>query len=176
LRGLRAGLPEASWTRPESWHLTLYFLGEISEAQAARFSAELGPRAAKAPEGDLLATGAVVFPPRGAARVLGVGFAATPFTAALGELAGAAARLAPITRDPKHETRNFHPHVTFARIRRPWPPADVDRYRSALGEWPSPAWRVRACVLYRSRLDPGGAVHTPIRTWSFASAAAGAPA
>ena len=176
MRGLRGEVPQASWTRPESWHLTLHFLGEISETQVARFSADLGPRASAAPEGDLLATGALVFPPRGAARVLGVGFAETPLTAALGELAGAAARLAPKARDAKPESRKFTPHVTFARIRQPWPQAAVDRYRSALGEWRAPAWRARSCVLYRSRLDPEGAVHTPIQTWSFARAAAEAPA
>lgn len=109
MRGLRPELPEASWTRPESWHLTLCFLGEISEAQAAGFCADLGPRAERAPEGDLQASGAVVFPPRGAARVLGVGFAATPFTAALGELAGVAARLAPKAPGAKLRSASSHP-------------------------------------------------------------------
>jgi 2'-5' RNA ligase len=154
----------------------VHFLGEISQAQAAAFSEDIATRAAAVPEGDLVADGAVVFPPRGAARVLGVGFAPTSFTGALGELAEAAASLAPNTRGPKPEARRFRPHVTFARIRRPWPPAAVEQYRSAVGEWRVSAWRARSCVLYRSRLDPGGAVHTPIQSWSFAAAALGAPA
>jgi len=170
LRALRAELPEASWTRPESWHLTLHFLGEISASEGDRFSRDIARLAGQAPEGELRASGAVVFPKRGPARVLGVGFDPSPFTESLGRLAGAAARLAPATRDSKSEARSFHPHVTFARIRRSWPPQAVERYRSAMEQWQAPTWRARSCVLYRSRLDPAGAVHTPIQTWALGPA------
>jgi 2'-5' RNA ligase len=171
---LRLELPEASWTRPESWHLTLHFLGEISEEEAARFAGDFGPLAAGTPGGDLVASGAVVFPSRGPARVIGVGFETTAFTAALESLGAAARRLAPGT-SPK-ESRRFLPHVTFARLRLPWPRGAVESFCRAAGEWRPPVWRARSCVLFRSRLDPAGAVHTPMATWALSSVPAGAPA
>ena len=36
--GLQPRLPPASWTRPEAWHLTLKFLGEIPADAAAAFA------------------------------------------------------------------------------------------------------------------------------------------
>ena len=42
-RSAAARLPRASWTRPESWHLTLKFLGEITREAAERFAARSPP-------------------------------------------------------------------------------------------------------------------------------------
>lgn len=166
---LRSKLPEASWTRPESWHLTLHFLGEVPKADADRFAADIAPHAWATPEGGLEASGAVIFPPRGPARVLAVGFAESPATAALSRLAESAARLAPSTPNSKLETRNsYHPHITFARLRRPWPREAVERYWAALDAWRPPPFRSRSCVLFQSRLEPAGAVHTPLASFSFA--------
>lgn len=174
LRGLRSQLPEASWTRPESWHLTLHFLGEIEQGAADRFAEAIAPRVAQTPGGVLAAAGAAVFPPRGPARVLAVGFAASAVTAALSVLVAAARRLAPDPRNARLETRTFHPHITFARLRRPWRPRAVERYCAALDAWRAPAFPVRSCVLFRSRLEAGGAVHTAIWTGGF-GAFAGSP-
>jgi 2'-5' RNA ligase len=66
------------------------------------------------------------------------------------------------------EDRPFRPHVTFARLRRPWPRAAVATYEREVGGWAFPLWPVRGCVLYSSRLGPEGAVHTPLAEWSFA--------
>jgi 2'-5' RNA ligase len=170
LARLRRDLPDASWTKPESWHVTLHFLGERPPQVLSRFADDVARAASATPEGQLTSSGAAVFPPRGPARVLAAGFAGTPFTDALCKLAAAAASLAPPTRNAKPETRDFHPHVTFARLRRPWPPQAVATYRAALSAWQPPPWRVRSCVLFQSRLDPGGAVHTPLSSWSFSEA------
>ncbi|HEX4439235.1 MAG TPA: RNA 2',3'-cyclic phosphodiesterase [Thermoanaerobaculia bacterium] len=165
---LRRDLPRASWTRPEAWHLTLKFLGEIPESDAERFAAELAPHAAAAASGSLPPGGPLVLPPRGRPRVLAAGFAPSAAGGALEELArhaeDAAARIGVAP-----EGRPFRPHVTLARIRDPWPAAAVDAFRSALGEAPLPPFRCDECVLYASRLSPSGAVHTPVRTLAFVS-------
>jgi 2'-5' RNA ligase len=169
LTRLRSELPEASWTRPESWHLTLHFLGEISRVEANRFAESMARCARETPEGDLEAGGAVVFPPRGPARVLAAGFAASPAREALSRLAESAARVSPTIQNPKSKVQNrFAPHITFARLRRPWPREAVAHYESALEAWRPPAFRARSCVLFQSRLDSAGAVHTPLERWSFA--------
>jgi len=59
--------------------------------------------------------------------------------------------------------------VTFARLRRPWPGEAVTRYRAETDGWSFPAWPVRSCVLYESRLAPEGAIYTPVASWALAA-------
>lgn len=166
LARLRPDLPEASWTRPESWHVTLKFLGDVSRDRLAAFAAAIGEAAARLAAPALATAGAAVFPPRGPARVLAVGFEAEGGSETLSALALAAERTArELGLAP--ERRAFRPHVTFARLRRPWPGAAIARYRREVGGWAFPAWRVRSCVLYESRLAPDGAQHTAIGHWEL---------
>jgi 2'-5' RNA ligase len=168
---VRSRLPAAAWTQPGSWHLTVRFLGEITEEAAHRFSEAIAPAAAIV-ETTIPAAGPVVFPPRGRPRVLGMGFGAGQ---TLGELARAAEEAArAIGCDP--EERPFRPHVTLARLRDPWPVAAVEQYCESARAWAFPAWRVRSVVLYRSRLEAAGAIHTPVREWTAAGDVAGARA
>jgi len=164
---LRKSLPAASWTRPESWHLTLRFLGEIGEEQAKRFAAEIASAASAVSAVALPAGGPVVFPPRGRPRTLGVGFEEAAVEAALGAVARAGERAArEIGCQP--QTRPFRAHVTLARLREPWPAAAVAQAVGAVASWRIPPFSVRGVVLYRSRLDPAGAVHTPLQEWPAA--------
>jgi 2'-5' RNA ligase len=163
---LRVALPRASWTRPESWHLTLHFLGEVAEGAVARFAGEIDPLAMETLPGDLAARPATVFPDRGRPQVLGVGFEASAGVDSISNLAVRAAQIAS-RLGLRTEERAFHPHVTFARVRDPWPRAAVDEYAREVEAWPLPTWNARSCVLFESRLEPAGAVHTPLREWTF---------
>jgi len=163
---LRSSLPDASWTKAESWHLTLKFLGEVSRSALDRFGTSIAEACAEAVAGEILADGALVFPPRGEARVLGVGFASNEALDSVVRVADAADRAAaPLGVEP--ERREFRPHVTLARLRRRWPQEAVASFRETVGAWRFPAWRARSCVLFESRLGPGGAAHTPLYEWSF---------
>ncbi len=167
LRDLPARFSRASWTRPESWHLTVRFLGEVSEEAAGRFAAGIEPAVSRLAARDLAAAGPVFFPPRGRVRTVAVGFDPEASVEALGEIAGAAeASARAIGCEP--ETRPHRPHVTLARLKEPWPAAPVEELARAIGAWRFPAWRVRSVVLYRSRLDAAGAVHTPLEEWTAA--------
>ena len=172
---LRPVSPDAAWTRPAAWHLTLKFLGDASADALETFAHALSPAVTALPPGTLRVEGATVFPPRGAARVLGLGFARARTLEDLEALAFAAEREAR-SLGLQREERAFHPHVTLARVRSPWPREAVDRFRRAAAEWKFPDFPVRASVLYRSRLAPGGAVHTPIAEWPFGATGAGATA
>jgi 2'-5' RNA ligase len=163
---LESSLPRASWTKPSSWHLTLKFFERISPERLKVFSEAIGALAAELVPGEMLANGAVVFPPHGPARVLGVGFAPSPALEEVSSLARAAEAQAGALGLPQ-EKRAFHPHVTFARLRSPWPAEAVETFRREVEAWSFPAWQARACVLYESRLLPEGAVHTPREQWSF---------
>ena len=166
VRGLRPSLPSASWTRPESWHLTLRFFPEIS-AEAALRCADETFRAAGVSVAELPTGGSVVFPPRGRPRVLGLGFAPSSGVSAL-EILAAEAEAAARGVGAAPEDRIYHPHVTIARIRSPWPHAAVERFRSEVDGWELPSFHVSAIVLYESRLGPSGAAHTPLKTFALA--------
>jgi 2'-5' RNA ligase len=166
-RRLRESLPRASWTRPEAWHLTLKFLGEISEGAAASFAARIEPEILRHPEVEVSPGAPVVFPRRGRPRVLGIGFSPSAALDVLAEIAREADDAAAAVGVPA-EGRNFQPHVTLARLRDPWPPAAVEAFRSEASAWALPPWRASSCALFRSRLDPAGSVHTPVREWRLA--------
>ena len=168
---MRSRLPSASWTRPESWHLTLRFLGDISASASEEFAERLAPAAAAFPESELAPAGPVLFPPRGRPRVIAVGLDAGTGVAALGEVARAAERAARSVGCPP-EDRIFRPHVTLTRLRDRWPDAAVEKACDEIRAWPLPVWKVSSLVLYESRLDPAGAVHTPLHQWAAAPAPA----
>jgi 2'-5' RNA ligase len=163
---VRETMPRASWTRPESWHLTLHFLGEVPEDAVARFAGQIEPRAMETVPGDITARPATIFPDRGRPRVLGVGFEPSPAGESVSRLAAHAAEIA-LRLGLRAEERAFHPHVTFARLREPWPRAAVDDYAREVEAWPFPTWNARSCVLFESRLEPAGAVHNPLHEWTF---------
>ncbi|HYR45957.1 MAG TPA: RNA 2',3'-cyclic phosphodiesterase [Thermoanaerobaculia bacterium] len=169
-RGLQArlkdALPEASWTKPSSWHLTLKFFESISAEEARAFGAAIAPDAFAAVPGEIRTSGAVVFPSGGPARVLGIGFAPSSTLEEIARLA-AQAEVHARTLGLSEERRPFRPHVTLARLRRAWPPEAVDSFRRELQDWTFPPWRARSCVLYQSRLEREGAVHVPLEEWSF---------
>lgn len=164
---LRETLPPAMWTRPESWHLTLRFLGDsVSAELVSDLAAVMEGASLETVPGEILAGPPAVFPDRGRARVLGVGFAPSPGLESVSGLARraeeAAVRLGSLPAD-----RPFHAHVTFARIRESWPPEAVEEYRREVTAWTFPPWLARSCVLFESRLGPDGAVHTPLHEWTF---------
>ena len=166
LAGLRPRLPHASWTRAEAWHLTLKFLGEISEGAAREFADGIEAEIDRASGGRLPSGGPVLLPPRGRPRVLGVGFSRSPALEALTSMACAADAVGRrIGVAP--ERREFRPHVTLARLRERWPPAAVETFLREAGAFPFPEWDVRRCVLFRSELQPSGAVHAPVREWEL---------
>jgi 2'-5' RNA ligase len=164
---LRGSLPRAAWTRPESWHLTLRFLGDgVSPDFIDRFAEDMGAAALETVPGEILAGPPAVFPERGRARVLGVGFAPSPGLESVSTLARRAEKAAVRLGSPPEE-RPFHPHVTFARIRESWPAEAAEAYRREQAAWAFPRWLARSCLLFESRLGPDGAVHTPLHEWTF---------
>jgi RNA 2',3'-cyclic 3'-phosphodiesterase len=172
---LRSSLPRASWTRESSWHLTLKFLGEVRRDALTGFAAAIGQKAIDTVAGELESDGGVVFPPNGPARVLGVGFVDSGALSRVVELARAAELEARRLGVPP-ENRDFHPHVTFARVRQPWRREEVEEYRRAIAAWRFPPWQARSCVLYESRLTSEGAVHTAVGEWSLAGGPRGVTA
>lgn len=160
--------PGARWVRPESFHLTLSFLGEIEGTELDR-ARDAVLAAAGSGAFDLAFAGTELLPERGPARVLA--FSAGAGTRECREILKRVNRA--LSLDPGLPPLNpkwppwqpFRAHVTVARSGgRPFP-----RDPQGLGE----AWeeiralmqapcRVTRCILYRSDLGPGGARYEPV--------------
>ena len=70
---LRPRGPGLRWTSRDAWHITLAFLGDVSETAAARLTPRLERAAARHPQFRLAFAGAGAFPSASRARVLWVG-------------------------------------------------------------------------------------------------------
>ena len=163
---LRGRLEEAGagaglrWIAPANLHLTVWFLGEVSEPRAAAvldvLAAPLGVGAF-----DLELEGFGAFPPSGPPRVVWMGV-----TRGVQQLAQAhdeiGDRLAPWGF--QREARAYSAHLTLARIKIP----PHGRARQALREIISSeradagGCRVQALTVFRSRTAPSGAVYEPL--------------
>jgi 2'-5' RNA ligase len=142
------------WVPAENLHLTVWFLGEVSDARATAVLESLAPRM-HAPAFDLRLAGFGAFPPSGPPRVLWIGVAQ-----GVGELARAhdevGERLAPWGFAP--EGRAYSAHLTIARVKEP--PRGAARL--ALREAIAVDRCVDALTVFRSRTSSHGATYEPL--------------
>jgi 2'-5' RNA ligase len=102
-----------AWVKPESWHVTLVFIGEVPDAVAAAVAERIAAPFA-IPAFRLVFGGPGLFPPRGRPRVLWVGIEdGTEQLAAVQRAVVARLGGVPFRR----ENRPFTPHLTLARVR-----------------------------------------------------------
>ena len=126
---LRPALPPARWVPVANLHLTLRFLGETDSGRVAGLGRALaGVFGARAPFRLRLRDGGC-FPLGRPARVAWVGFESSGELLEL-QAAVAAAVAGQLGAEPGGggAGRPFHPHLTLARPRRPWPRAAVERW------------------------------------------------
>jgi RNA 2',3'-cyclic 3'-phosphodiesterase len=132
------------FVQPESWHVTLRFLGNAhrDEVVAALDGAELPPAHVQLGPGvDVIADRALVVP------VDGLGALAAAVTAATSHLGQPPPR------------RRFVGHLTLARVK---PHARMPR---ALGAFIRAEFDVDEIALVESRLDPHGARYETLQSW-----------
>lgn len=156
-RGLAHSNADVKWVEPENLHVTLRFLGEITEEQRLALEALLERLAPREEPFVLGLEGIGAFPSLGSPRVFWVGLSTGRETAA--RIAGAIEREGATILLEKAE-RPFAAHVTLGRVRSPrHRPALVQRLRETSWRAPDP-WRVSALTLYQSVLGPGGPRYT----------------
>jgi 2'-5' RNA ligase len=162
LRPLVAGV---RYMPPQSWHVTLKFLGET----AKREEIERALETLQLPEVEFTAAGTGFFPGEHRPRVFWAGIA--------GEMLEPVAQAVDAAMMPlgfAAEKQPYHPHLTLARegsgSPRPQPGErtsprllELARRLPSQKAFDSVTMTAREFVLFESRLTPGGAIYTPLR-------------
>jgi 2'-5' RNA ligase len=147
---LAAGYPGLRWVPPQNWHVTVTFLGNVSEGRVADLETRLARAAARHSPMTLSLVGSGHF----GSRVLYIGVAGDrPGLERLAASVSAAARRAKVALDE----RPYRPHLTLARLRGPTSLRDL---AEPLADDPGPAWVADTIELMEST-PPTGAGQSP---------------
>ena len=159
----RAVGPLIRWVPLENMHLTLKFIGEVSPANVEMIQQMLGIEAAAIPPFQVQVSGLGAFPSPRRARVIWIGIQAPPALASLQHgIESGAARLGYET-----EERPFSPHLTIGRVRQQVSTGEQQQIRNALEATHVDdlgTARIRAIHLFKSDLQPGGAIYTKLHS------------
>ena len=168
VEGVRGFAPDARWSKPESLHVTLKFIGEQPDAAVESIKQALATVQAESTAIHFRGYG--FFPTATSARVFWIGMDAGPKLAAL---AAAIDDKMPALGIAK-EVRAFSPHLTLARSGRSATPHRMkhDRAKRAfahlqekLAVLPTPDFGTlmpREFFLYQSQLSPKGSKYTKL--------------
>ncbi|HEY3337874.1 MAG TPA: RNA 2',3'-cyclic phosphodiesterase [Propionicimonas sp.] len=138
------------WVVPESWHVTLAFMGRVADRAGDDLDEALAAVAARTTPFTVGVAGGGAFPDPEAAKVLWLGV--TEGARELGELA-VRCRNAATRCGIEVDGGRFRPHVTVARANG----QRVLRWLQVLDAIERQPWQVERFRLVRSQLLPGGA-------------------
>ena len=163
LRGL--GL-EARFTQPESIHLTLKFLGNIEQHQIPNIVDVLTATSRSYDPFKLRVGGVGVFPKLGNPRVVWVGIEVQPTLGEVQQNIEKGTESLGFSR----ELRDFHPHLTVARLKTRKNLDLLAGYVQGDGESEEAGtFIVEAIHLYLSELNPAGAKYRQLATAPLAA-------
>ncbi len=150
-------LPNAKWAKPEGFHITLKFLGEITIPVIEKVKQVMDESAGGWRDFEMSLGGTGVFPEPARARVLWVG--ATAGNVGCNRIFRSLE--APLgTIGFKMEKRPFKVHITLARFRKPGSVPE----KVLKSQFSSTSFFAKKVVLYQSTLHTGGAVYNPLHT------------
>lgn len=148
-----------TWVRPDRIHLTLKFLGNVSQEQLLPIGQKLTQIAVGVSPFSLQPWSCGAFPSLRQMRVVWVGLKGdegalkhlhTQVEAAMAELGF------------QREDRPFRAHLTLARVRGKMQLRALQEALTAHRDFHAEAFDVSELVLYKSDLKPEGAVYTPL--------------
>ena len=162
----RQVLPDLKWVDPSGIHLTVAFLGELSNQQLVKARAAAEQAAAHASPFRYSLSGLGIFGPPQAPRVLWMGIAEPTGT------------LNTLHQDLAHaleaqgfslEKRAFAPHLTLARVKSALNAAQLRHLQQLLAQYQavSSAYRVTQLAIMKSERLPQGARYTCLATCQF---------
>jgi 2'-5' RNA ligase len=151
---------KAQWVKSENLHLTLRFLGDISNEQAVRVGDALAEACPSLKPFSLRIQRVGAFPNSSRPNVVWVG--ARPLEGGL-LACHDAAEVAAQSIGLAKESRAYHPHITVARIRNGKAKKGWAKVLEAEQNFDGGAFTVAAVSLFQSRLTPQGAIYTRLR-------------
>ena len=154
---LRRALPPARWIRPENLHVTVKFLGNVEPARLKRLNQGLAERLEELEPVAFRLGGAGFFPSASQARVAWVGGRADGVEDVVAEVEAVAAMLG----FPR-ERNEWRLHLTVARLDSAWPRYAAEELLAWGEDLALPRFECRELVCFRSRLQSGGPVYTPL--------------
>lgn len=172
VEGVRNFAPDVRWVNPETFHVTLKFLGETNKVDEIK-------RALTEVSGSPVTfgfRGTGYFPSSKSARVFWVGMEADANLATLHNAVNAATQALGFEGDKGP----YHPHLTLARagsgrpssMRGDRPNNKFQRLQEKLSALPQPEFGTMTAhefFLYESKLSPRGAQYTRIDRYSLGS-------
>lgn len=162
---LKTDIPDASWTRRETYHITLRFLGDdIADSRVPDLKNALSQ--IQLPAFDVTLQGVGRFPPgaKKPARVLWVGLAPNPPLIALYR---AVETIVTGLNFPPDD-HDFSGHITLARLKHFKPEPSVDAFLSKQGDFRPEPFHTDAFHLFSSTLTPQGARYTTLASFPLA--------
>ncbi len=157
---IRTEMPKARWTRPEAWHLTLKFLGDVDRGLLDGLTEELGPSLCGHGPVFVRIGGAGFFPTKSRPRVAWLGGTADGVDGVVAAVENAAAAIG-----IRRERRPWSLHLTLARLRQSWPRSSVEEFIEWGEAIDPPPFTCTEVVLFESDLQPGGAVYTALERY-----------
>lgn len=162
---LRPKCGAIQWAPPEKIHLTLKFLGEISDDAVVPICGALRMLAEQYRPFDISIHGAGVFPSDGPVRVVWAG---------VQDQSGDLARcrdlcedlVAPLGFPTEH--RPFTPHLTLARNKTPKLSTEIRLALESATNFSAGLQTVAGVTLYQSTMTPDGSIYRPLCKYEFA--------
>jgi RNA 2',3'-cyclic 3'-phosphodiesterase len=175
IQDLKNRLPGGAvrWVQASNIHLTIKFLGDVSVAGLEMLTTMFQTEAAHHQQFEFSVGGIGAFPSPHRPRVIWVGVEAPAELSGLQH--GMEAEMARLGYAP--EERPFSPHLTIGRVARNADPGDLRRLSSVLETFKVGflgVTQVKAIHLFRSDLQPGGAVYTRLHSAALNTGDAGA--
>jgi len=149
------------WVSPENIHLTLKFLGDITNSKIEQVSQKLSELAGRHEKHKIIVSGLGIFPNMRRPRVIWIGIQAPETLKALHQdLEAETAKLGfPL------EKRSFNPHLTIGRVKQHISPPKIEGIRNAISYTNIgfiDTVEVENLHLFKSDLKSSGAVYTKL--------------
>jgi 2'-5' RNA ligase len=161
---LRRTEARVAWVRPENFHITVKFLGEVEPSVVDALKALGAQVAEKFPKSEIVFDTVGAFPAPHRPRVIWIGSHQAP--QAIFDLQKYLER--ELTKMGFEAERHFAPHVTIGRVK--------DEHMVRVGHLAQLISRrapfecraqITNLTLMESQLSPSGAIYTPVATWEL---------
>jgi 2'-5' RNA ligase len=156
--------PNIRWVRLGAMHITLKFLGEISESLVERVRDKLMPIRLKFHTFELAVKGSGFFPSQRSPRVIWIGLEQDNNRSLFKVQQWIEDAL--LIEGFNREKRRFSPHITLGRIKLAGHLEPVFNYLER-NPFPTQSFSANAVNLMRSRLKPDGAEYSVIESYPF---------